>query len=198
MAVSVGVSADDDAARSDKCGHAPVDLARNPGHFVRTIWSCCFGRSKWPRRRRSASEDAARTPCARRSRSVHRSVYASEQRSGSRGVRRPSRTRCSICARHRARRCASLRPRCARPSGLDSACAQSASWLLRDGRRVRPLRDFRITLHTLVGPLIAAIKARHALDRHARCARQETHQVDYSARMLTPATTRSIPRTWLH
>jgi len=34
----------------------------------------------------------------------------------------------------RARLCASLRPRCARPSGLDGACAQMIDGQLRDGR----------------------------------------------------------------
>ena len=56
--------------------------------------------------------------------------------SGVASTRRPSRQRCCICARHRARRCASLRPRCARPSGLDGACAQRIGTHLRDGHRM--------------------------------------------------------------
>jgi hypothetical protein len=61
---------------------------------------------------------------------VRRSHLPSHQR------RRPSRRRCCICARHRVRRYASLRPRCARPSGLDGACAQMIGGQLRDGRRM--------------------------------------------------------------
>ena len=48
---------------------------------------------------------------------------------------RPSRLTAWRCARRRPRRCAPLRPpRSAGPAGLDGACAQPTSWLLRDAR----------------------------------------------------------------
>ena len=46
----------------------------------------------------------------------------------------PSRATAWRCARRRTRRCASLRPASRGPSGLDGACAQRTSRLLRDCR----------------------------------------------------------------
>jgi hypothetical protein len=69
--------------------------AGNPGHKVALV----------PR----AMTRLIRRP--RWSRSLHAFGRASEQRAAPRRMRRPSRSRCSICARHRARLVASLRPR---------------------------------------------------------------------------------------
>jgi hypothetical protein len=52
----------------------------------------------------------------------------------------PSRYRCWRCARRRARLSASLRPRCARPSGLDAASAQLGDRQSRDGPGAKAAR----------------------------------------------------------
>jgi hypothetical protein len=96
-----------------------------------------------PARPRSSGPRTALVPRAmtqRMHRAIVRRVRVRDgRRCGIRWSRRPSRMRCSICARHRARLSASLRPRIrppqraqnarrgprgARPADLDGACAQ--------------------------------------------------------------------------
>jgi hypothetical protein len=76
-------------------GQSGLVRAGNPGHKVALV----------PR----AMTRLIRRP--RCSRSFHAFGHASEQRAAPRRMRRPSRPRCWICARHRARLVAPLRPR---------------------------------------------------------------------------------------
>ena len=110
--LSVSVSASEGrAAVSTKA----VNLCRrsacsNRGQIVRTIWSRSCGKS-WSQSRTRSARDDATDPASAVSRSLHAFGRASEQRAAPRRMRRPSRPRCWICARHRARLVASLRPR---------------------------------------------------------------------------------------
>jgi len=135
MAVSVGVGADDRAALSTKAVNCAADAVLNLGHFVRTIWSRSCGKS-WSRRRTgSARDDEPDT-----------GVLALTKRGTRFGEHKGYDLHLVGCTDHHGLDAgsvlgtvqgSSLRSAraCARPSGLDGACAQITSWPLRDGRQ---------------------------------------------------------------
>ena len=136
MAVSTGVSADDRAVSIDKvgalCGRSRAQIgplssgrsgpvrAGNPGHEVAFIPRAIRDQIRCPRQSRFVTHSGLRiratiraaNGCADHQATDARSVLGTVQGSSLRSARA-----------------------CAWPAGLDGACAQIASWPLRDGRR---------------------------------------------------------------
>ena len=169
----------------------PADLARNRGHFVWTIWSCWCGRSESPSRPRFARDGRCQTRCC-----AALTI----------GARFGARTRATIWITRDAPTIThAMLDLCSAPcKALRFAPPAHARGILaltvppRRSRLGHYVMAVEYTSRTLEGPLIATLKTRHAEDKHARCARQETHQADCSARTLMRATARSGLHTWPH
>ena len=69
---------------------------------------------------------------------------------------------------------ASLRPRGARPVGLDGACAQIASGQLRDGRRMNAARRSGRAIYDLI-PAVRSARAITASDSHIPAVRSSSN-----------------------
>ena len=132
MAVSVGVGADDRAALSTKAVNCAADLVLNRGHFVRTIWSRSCGKSWSQSRTRSARDDA--TDPALAVVTIVARFWARIRATSCTSADHHALDAGSVLGTVQGSSLRSARA-CARPSGLDGACAQITSWPLRAGRQ---------------------------------------------------------------